>query len=39
MIEFNTLAAGRVVRRLRKDKKLSKEVSAGWLALLGATLR
>ncbi len=29
MIEFDRYAAGRVVRRLRKEKKLSQEVVSG----------
>lgn len=29
MIEFDRTAAGRVVRRLRKEKKLSQEVLSG----------
>ena len=33
MIEFNRLAAGRVVRRLRKEKKLSQEVFSGLAGL------
>ena len=36
MIEFNRLAAGRVVRRLRKERELSQEVFSG---LGGVTLR
>ncbi|MBS1479610.1 MAG: helix-turn-helix transcriptional regulator [Christensenellaceae bacterium] len=33
MIEFNRLAAGRVVRRLRKERKLSQEVFSGLAGL------
>lgn len=33
MIEFNRLAAGRVVRKLRKEKKLSQEVFSGLAGL------
>ena len=29
MIEFNKLAAGRVIRRIRKERKLSQEVLSG----------
>ncbi len=33
MIEFNRLAAGRVIRRIRKDSKLSQEVCSGLAGL------
>lgn len=33
MIEFNRLAAGRVVRRVRKERKLSQEVFSGLAGL------
>ena len=33
MREFNRLAAGRVVRRLRKERKLSQEVFSGLAGL------
>lgn len=33
MIEFNRYAIGRVIRRLRKEKKLSQEVASGLAGL------
>ena len=33
MIEFNTYATGKVVRKLRKEKKLSQEVFSGFANL------
>lgn len=33
MIEFNNDAVGRVIRKLRKDKKLSQEVFSGFAGL------
>lgn len=33
MIDFNRLATGRVVRRIRKEKKLSQEVFSGFAGL------
>ena len=33
MVEFNRFAAGRVIRRIRKDKKLSQEVCSGLASL------
>ena len=33
MIEFNRLAAGKVVRRLRKQRKLSQEIFSGLAGL------
>ena len=33
MIEFNNDAVGRVIRKIRKDKKLSQEVFSGFAGL------
>ena len=33
MVEFNNFAVGRVIRKLRKEKKLSQEVFSGFAGL------
>ncbi len=33
MIEFNNCAVGRVIRKLRKDRRLSQEVFSGFAGL------